>query len=194
MSRTKSFDENKALEAAMYLFWRKGYANTSMQDIEKAMNLKRTSIYNAFGNKRSLFQQSLMFYLDTILVRFVSVLEQDGTAKQSIKNALNEVIELHYNHDNPGGCMVVLSLLESNQHDEKTNMMINSAIRQLRDAVIKSLKRGKKNGEFKNTIQYQSFANQVVALITGSIVLAKAKFSKSELEKVNAAAIQSLFG
>lgn len=193
MSRVKTFDENEALKAAMYLFWSKGYAETSMQDIEKAMKLKRTSIYNAFGNKRSLFQQALMFYLDTVLTRFVAVLEQGSTAKQSIKNALNEVIELHYNPDNPGGCMVVLSLLESNQHDEETNMIINGAIRQLRDAVIKTLKRGNKNGEFKNKMHYQNFANQVVAMITGTIVMAKANFSKSELEKLNNAAIQTLF-
>jgi TetR/AcrR family transcriptional repressor of nem operon len=193
MSRTKNFDENQALEAAMYLFWSKGYANTSMQDVEKAMNLKRTSIYNAFGNKRSLFQQALMFYLDTVLSRFVTVLEQGPTAKKAVKNALNEVINLHYNPDNPGGCMVVLALLESDQHDEETNMLTDSALRQLRDAVIKTLKRGKKNGEFKNSIQYQSFANQVVAIITGTIVMAKANFSRSELEKVNAAAIQTLF-
>ena len=193
MPRTKNFDENKALEAAMYLFWRKGYADTSIQDIEKAMNLKRTSIYNAFGNKRNLFQQALMLYLDRILGRFITVLEQGSTAKNSVRNVLNEVIKLHYNPENPGGCMVVLSLLESHQHDEQTNNMINGALRQLRDAVVKILKRGKKNGEFKDPVQYQSFANQVVALITGLIVMAKADFSKSELEKVNAAAIQSLF-
>jgi len=193
MARSRNFDENQALEAAMYLFWQKGYADTSIQELEKVMQLKRTSIYNAFGNKRSLFQQSLMFYLNTVLVRFITLLESGNTAKQAVKNALNEVIELHFNPDNPGGCMVVLSLLESHQHDEKTNDILNSALRQLRDSVVKTLKRGNKNGEFKNKLQYQSFANQVVALITGCIVLAKANFSRSELEKVNAAAICALF-
>lgn len=193
MARTKSFDENVALEAAMYQFWKKGYADTSIQDLENAMNLKRTSIYNAFSSKRKLFQQALMYYLETVLSHFVTVLQEGATAKQSIENALDEVIKLHYNPDNPGGCMVVLSLLENHQHDEETNNILNSALRQLRDAVIDSLKCGKKNGEFKKVIPYQSMANQIVALITGSIVLAKANFSENELKKINAASIQGLF-
>ena len=55
MARTKAFDERRALIAAMLVFWEKGYEATSMQDLEQAMGLRRTSIYNAFGNKRSLF-------------------------------------------------------------------------------------------------------------------------------------------
>jgi len=193
MARTKNFDENQALESAMYLFWEKGYAETSIQELEKVMNLKRTSIYNTFGNKRNLFQRSLMFYLNTVLVHFVTVLEEGNTARQAVKNALNEVVELHFNPNNPGGCMVVLSLLESHQHDVKTNEILDGALMQLRDAVIRVLKRGNKKGEFERKIQYQSFANQVVALITGCIVLAKANFSRSELEKVNTASVRALF-
>ncbi len=193
MTRTKSFNENQALEAAMYQFWKKGYADTSIQNLECAMNLKRTSIYNAFGNKRKLFQRALTYYLETVLVRFVTVLQEAVTARHAIENVLNEVIILHYNPNNPGGCMVVLSLLENQQHDDETNIILNNALRQLRDAVVSSLKRGKKNGEFKNTIQYQNIANQVVALITGVIVLAKASFSEKELKKLNATAVEGLF-
>lgn len=193
MTRVKTFDETKALNAAMHLFWSKGYAETSIQDIEKAMNLKRTSIYNAFGNKRSLFQQALTLYLDTVLAKFITVLQQGPTAKSAIKNVLNEVINLHYDSNNPGGCMVVLALLESNQHDDKTNILTEHALRQLQNAVINTLKRGYNNGEFKNKIHYKSFGNQVLAMITGSIVMAKANFTKSELQRLNNTAINTLF-
>lgn len=57
MGRTKAFDEEAALAAAMRLFWQKGYGATSIGDLERAMALKRTSIYNTFGNKRALFQR-----------------------------------------------------------------------------------------------------------------------------------------
>ncbi len=193
MTRTRSFNENQALKSAMYEFWKKGYADTSIQDLENAMNIKRTSIYNAFGNKRKLFQRALMYYLETVLVHFVTVLQKGSTAKQAIENVLNEVIKLHYNPNNPGGCMVVLSLLENQQHDDETNLILNTALRQLRDAVVNSLKQGKKNNEFKKTIQYLNIANQVVALITGTIVLAKAGFSEKELKKLNTASVKGLF-
>ncbi|NNF96075.1 MAG: TetR/AcrR family transcriptional regulator, partial [Halobacteria archaeon] len=105
MPRVKVFDEDKALQAAMLEFWRSGYEATSIQDLEQAMALKRTSIYNAFGNKRSLFQQALQRYLQNVLARFLAVLEEAQTIREAINGVLNEVINLHFNKSHPGGCM-----------------------------------------------------------------------------------------
>ncbi len=177
----------------MLLFWKNGYADTSIQSLEKVMKLKRTSIYNAFGNKRSLYQQALMRYLEIELEGLITALENGASAKQSIKNALIEVIKLHFNPDHPGGCMVVLSLLENNQHDEATNKMLDNAIRTLRDAIASRLKQGAEEEEFIQPMQYQNTANQIVALITGIIVMAKASFPKDELQKLIDPIIRSIF-
>lgn len=193
MARNKAFDKDEALEAAMLLFWKNGYADTSIQALEKAMKLKRSSIYNTFGNKRTLFQQTLIRYLEIVLMRFIFALEQGDTVKQSIKNILNEVINLHFNPDYPGGCMVVLSVLENYQHDKETNIMLDSAIKQLQEAVVVRLKRGEEEGEFSHPVKHQDIANQVVALITGMIVMAKANFAKKQLQSLIDSTIQLMF-
>lgn len=184
MSRTKDFNEDRALEAAMFLFWEKGYEATSMQALEKSMGLKRTSIYNAFGNKRSLFQQTLHRYLSTILSQFLSVLSEAPTARQAMQQVLDEVLHLHFNKDHPGGCLVILSLLENQQHDEKTNEMLDSALKQLNEAIIKRLEQGIEDAELNRDFACRAVGDQVTALITGIIVMAKANFQKSELEKI----------
>lgn len=184
MTRAKEFDEDKALEAAMFLFWEKGYEATSMQALEKSMGLKRSSIYNAFGHKRSLFQQALQRYLRIVLSRFLTVLNEATTAKQAMVQVLNEVLHLHFNKDHPGGCLVVLSLLENQQHDEKTNELLNSALKQLNEAIILRLKQGIENGDLKNNFNSRAIGDQVTALITGMIVMAKANFQRNELEKI----------
>lgn len=184
MSRTKEFNEDKALEAAMFLFWEKGYEATSMQALEESMGLKRTSIYNAFGNKRALYQQALNKYLSTVLRRFLFVLNESATTREGIQQVLNEVLNLHFNKKHPGGCMIVLSLLESNQHDKDTNAQLDSALKQLCKAIVKRLQQGVEDGDIKNNLKCNTVGTQVTALITGMIVMAKANFPKKDLEKL----------
>jgi TetR/AcrR family transcriptional repressor of nem operon len=64
LPRPREFDEGVALEAAMQRFWAGGFAATSVRDIGNAMGLGQASIYNAFGDKRTLFTQCLDRYLD----------------------------------------------------------------------------------------------------------------------------------
>ena len=64
MPRPREFDEGVALEAAMQRFWAGGFAATSVRDIGNAMGLGQASVYNAFGDKRTLFTQCLDRYLD----------------------------------------------------------------------------------------------------------------------------------
>ena len=62
MARTKEFDQEQALDAAMNLFWERGYEATSIQDLVEATGVQRQSLYDTFGSKHELFLQSLMRY------------------------------------------------------------------------------------------------------------------------------------
>lgn len=57
MARTREFDEAKVLEAAMQLFWEKGYEATSLSDLTARMGIQRPSIYSTFGDKRSYLKR-----------------------------------------------------------------------------------------------------------------------------------------
>ena len=59
MGRPREFDDGDALDAAMDCFWRDGYEATSVRDLAARMGITGTSLYNAFGDKRSLFRQVL---------------------------------------------------------------------------------------------------------------------------------------
>src|SRR5688572_6810389 len=60
--RPRAFDAEKALDAALEVFWRKGYEGTSLPDLTKAMAINRPSLYAAFGNKEQLFRRVLDRY------------------------------------------------------------------------------------------------------------------------------------
>lgn len=60
--RPREFDPGRALEAAMHVFWDRGYEATSMEDLERGTGLARSSLYNSFGSKRELFERALAEY------------------------------------------------------------------------------------------------------------------------------------
>jgi AcrR family transcriptional regulator len=64
MGRPRSFDLNRALDRALYVFWRNGYEGTSLSELTKAMGISRPSLYAAFGDKGALFRKVLERYRD----------------------------------------------------------------------------------------------------------------------------------
>src|SRR5260370_22128135 len=65
MARPREFDREEALERATGVFWAKGYASTSTDDLLTAMGIGRQSLYNAFQDKRALYLETLERYQRT---------------------------------------------------------------------------------------------------------------------------------
>src|ERR1700724_41241 len=64
MPRPREFSEIAALDAAVDCFWQRGYEATSMRDLAASMGISAPSLYNAFGDKQTLFARALERYLD----------------------------------------------------------------------------------------------------------------------------------
>lgn len=67
MGRMPSFDRSVVVDAARDVFWRRGYAEAGIAELEDATGLTRSSLYNAFGSKRGLFDAVLAAYLDDVV-------------------------------------------------------------------------------------------------------------------------------
>ena len=67
MARKRSFDQDAVLRAARDVFWARGYEATSLDRLQAAMGLSRSSLYEAFGSKRELFGRVLVGYLAEVI-------------------------------------------------------------------------------------------------------------------------------
>lgn len=130
MARPREFDEGAALDAAMQRFWAAGYAATSVRDLGDAMGLGPASIYNAFGDKRSLFVQCLDRYLDAKMRERITRLETSLPPRQAIEAFLNEIVERSL--ESRLGCMLANAALEVAPHDEESRTSSRSACGSLR--------------------------------------------------------------
>jgi TetR/AcrR family transcriptional regulator, copper-responsive repressor len=66
MGRPKSFSREEVLEKAMPVFWKQGFAGTSLQDLEQATGVNKSGLYTEFRDKEDLFLGCLRYYLDSL--------------------------------------------------------------------------------------------------------------------------------
>ena len=117
MARPREFDEMTAVEAATSCFWRDGYEATSVRDLAACMGITGASLYNAFGDKRSLFRQVLQYYAERSTRERIARLEASMPPKQAPCTFLNEIVERSLDDPDRRGCFLVNSAIEIAPHD-----------------------------------------------------------------------------
>ena len=183
MARTREFDERQVLLAAMLVFWEKGYEGTSIHDLEQAMGLNRTSIYNTFGNKRALFNRVMLCYKESVMSALFAELHNAPNIKEGVRRLLYGALDIHFDEENPGGCLMVLSMLEENQHDDQAKAEMQAAFHNLKNTVQSLLNKAKKAGELSPDLDAGGTATTIATTMSGMMVLGKANFSKAALKK-----------
>jgi len=192
MARTREFDERQALVSAMLVFWEKGYEGTSIQDLEEAMGLKRTSIYNAFGNKRQVFNRILDCYKESVMSALFEAMDSAPDIREGIRRLLYAALDIHFDEDRPGGCLVVLSVLESGQHDAKSSDTLAQTIHDLKTGLQQRLKKAKQAGELSPDLDVAGTATTIATTMTGLMVMGKAHFGRTALNKTVRQVLQLL--
>lgn len=110
--RPRSFDSDAALQAAMGVFWAKGYEGASLQDLMQAMGIRNTpSLYAAFGDKEALFRRAVDLYVATTGAAPLIALSEANGARDGIRAMLTTAADLFSRPSGPGGCLVVTSAI-----------------------------------------------------------------------------------
>lgn len=183
MARTRQFDERQALVSAMLVFWEKGYEATSIQDLEQAMGLNRTSIYNAFGNKRAIFNRVMACYKESVMLSLLAKLDEAPNIREGVRRLLNGALDIHFDEDNPGGCLLVLSVLEGEQHDAESRAAMQQTLQDLKAALQDRLGKAKRAGELPKDLNVGATATTISTIMSGMMVMGKANVSKAALKK-----------
>jgi AcrR family transcriptional regulator len=107
--RPLSFDRDAALEAAMHVFWERGYEAASVADLTSAMGITPPSLYTAFGDKEQLFLEAIERYALGYGSISARALREEPTARGAIERWLVEAAKELTEPCHPKGCMVVMA-------------------------------------------------------------------------------------
>src|SRR5271170_1544169 len=146
MARPKEFDEVTALEAAMECFWHRGYEATSVRDLGDKMGLSAPSLYNTYGDKRTLYVRALEHYLDHSARELIKRLEGSLPPKQAVRRFIEEIIEHSVNDRERRGCFLINSALEVAPHDRELRSFVADRFGEIEAFFYRSIKAAQAQG------------------------------------------------
>lgn len=142
--RPREFNREEALRAALELFWRQGYIQTTMNQLCEAMGIKSPSLYCAFGNKADLFLEALTCYRKTYWSNAFKCFMEDNDLYQATNNLFAQTAEILLCPDAPCGCLVVYSAMTlppgENKVLEAITKMRQETKRLFRERLMKAIK------------------------------------------------------
>lgn len=182
MSRSKEFDEGTVLLKAMVLFWRNGYEKTSMQDLVDDMNIHRRSIYDTFGDKKSLFLRALQLFEESTERR----MKQKIKPIQSVKSSIREIFEMIVfpKDERPPGCLIVNTAIEMTSHEPEIAARINKSFLKTEALILELLVQGQMSGEISDQLEVEKVASSIHNSLIGLRVLAKTTDDKEKLQNI----------
>jgi TetR/AcrR family transcriptional repressor of nem operon len=131
VARPRSFDEDKALDAAIACFWSRGLEATSVRDLAEHMGIQGPSLYNAFGDKRTLFARALERYATRTMRERIARLEGQHDPKKAIRTFVQDAIERSVADRHRCGCLLVNSALEVAPHDTELRARIAAYLEEI---------------------------------------------------------------
>jgi AcrR family transcriptional regulator len=183
MGRHREFCVEKALDAALCVFWRKGYEGASYADLTEATGVERPALYSAFGNKEALFRRALARY-DELYLGYISEALQLPTSREVAAHILYNAADLNTRYPDNTGCLAVNGALAGSDDSEHVRQALiefrAAGQAQLRDR----FERAKTEGDLPKTAKPDVLAAFVLAVTHGMAVQAKAGFSRAMLEAV----------
>lgn len=182
MVRQREFDEEKALDDAMLLFWEKGYKATSLSDLTAKMGIQRPSLYSAFGDKEKLFEAALRKYTKLHASHIRKKLQNNLSVKEAFHTFFEDLVEEEYKESPNKGCFCINTMVELAPHDEKFEILTREHQMYLSIIFQETIVRGIRSGELKSSLNAKVLAQTLVVSLIGLTVLMKSRPERSFVE------------
>ncbi len=181
MPKLKQFDQEKTLEKAMELFWKKGFFDTSMQDLVTNLKISRSSIYDTFGGKRTLFLKAFNLYKKTSIGQLEQFLKSQRNVKIGLEKLFSLAIQESLADVDKKGCFIVNTATELATKDEEIKTILADNQATLTTIFYNFIELGEKRGEYKKGKDLDAIANLLFVLYNGIRVVTKFDNSPNDL-------------
>ncbi|MBN9221071.1 MAG: TetR/AcrR family transcriptional regulator [Mesorhizobium sp.] len=192
--RPRAFDPDRALDAAMHLFWEHGYEATSLAMLREAMRLTPPQIYNAFTDKETLFRKALERYHQTEIGFALEALSAPVPTHEAIRRLLMGAAETYSRPGKPGGCLFISGGLATSPQAQAIADELKTYRKASEAAIAGRLEKGRASGELPEGFPAEAFAKYLAGVMNGMSIQARDGASAEELRVLARTALAVLPG
>jgi TetR/AcrR family transcriptional regulator, transcriptional repressor for nem operon len=184
MARSLEFDYDTALERATRLFWKSGYAGTSLRDLLKEMGIGESSFYNTLKSKKQAYLECLKHYNDTVDQKRSKEFLTAPTAALGVRALFKDILESLDNPDTPSViCMMAGSLTHEVLDEAELREYIEGRISKLQDTMIARMNADKRDGLLAAGFEPQLVVPVVSTYMQGLWRMALVSYERSRFEQ-----------
>lgn len=198
MARPRTFDEDRAVDAAMRTFWAHGYEATTTQDLCEATGLGRSSIYNTFTSKHDLFKRALVRYIDTMTGVQLAILEDEGRpALERLRALLAAIVDGEIENRRDGrslGCLTVNTTVELAGRDPEAAELVERDLERRVASLRDVIAAGQRDGDIGSGRDPDALARYINVVIGGMRIAGQGGADRAALESIADTAMDALAG
>jgi len=191
MTRTKEFDPDVALEIAVEVFWRLGYEHTSLDTLMREMGISKQSLYDTFGDKRSIYFRAMSHYREQTNASLRDLFVTEKSVRKGFARLFQSIIrESKAQHER--GCLLMNANLSRAVDDLEVKKFLRDNQKDVEQIFRAAFVDAKKRGEIGPEKDPASLSKFFVATIQGMRALARLNHDRKELANVAAVALAAL--
>lgn len=191
IGRPREFSEAAALDAAMRVFWEKGYEGASLDDLTRAMGINRSSLYASFGDKEQLFKRVIARYAEGPMAFFHEALQQP-TARAVVESFLRGGVAFLADTAHPRGCLSLQGGLACSSASEGVKRTMIDWRNQGLKLLEERMRRAQKEGDLGRKVDAKDLARYIYVVMNGLSIQVVNGATRAEMSRTVKMALQSM--
>jgi TetR/AcrR family transcriptional regulator, copper-responsive repressor len=193
--RPRAYEPDVALARAMDVFWRDGFAATSLDSLSTATGMNRPSLYAAFGDKRDIYVKAYERYRERARVRMAEIFASDLSLKELLLRIYAIAIDMYVSgEDGPRGCFTVMTATSEAVFDPQIRELAVNGLVEMDRAFARLFKAAQAKGELAASADPAQLSQLATAAIHTLAVRARLRTPRKELDAIAAAAAELICG
>jgi AcrR family transcriptional regulator len=192
--RPRQFDADVALDSATTLFWSKGLSATSLDQLAVAMNMKRPSLTNAFGDKESVYRLALQRFVAQLMDEVGAVLAAETRLPRALAAFFRKALDVYYAAEPSRGCFVMCTAPSEAVAHPRVRELLKGVIEELDNVLAARFERAKADGEFPVDADHKSAARMTQAVLHSIAIRARSGASRASVQALSRHAVAAIIG
>lgn len=193
--RPRAYQPDVALARALDVFWKEGFAGTSLDDLSAATGMNRPSLYGAFGDKRELYIKSYESYRERARQRMGEAFAADLPVREMLEKIYAIALDMYLSgKDGPRGCFTVMTATSEAVFDPAIRELVTTGLADTDRFFARIFKRARERGELAPSADPQVLALLASATLHTIAVRARAQVPRAELDVIVNGALDVMCG